>query len=304
MIDNLKLLEICSLEKNKEKIENWYSHTEVNPKIDEYLKINKQISKTLKNIKTFKSQKYYQELLSLVNDYYGTKNEFNCFLAACDISAKNKELNINSIKIIVDMYLKKRNVEQTQDRHFVQALIDKGSQRAVSNKAEKKLIYYLNKFSYTQSNNIKEFLDSNNLKTWIKFSKKYFTIDLLNQNLGYTIDFGGQGKMLDLAFKFKEKIFVLEAKHLKDSGGAQDKQMRELIYNISVDNPHENLYIISFLDGTYSNMLLDEFLTKLEEQKDTKIINQIKEIVQILKTNKRSYWLNTSGFIKFLEELN
>ena len=53
-------------------------------------------------------------------------------------------------------------------------------------------------------------------------------------------------------------IFLCEAKHLNTSGGGQDKQISELIEIMSLAENSKNIFYISFLDGTYSNILLGD----------------------------------------------
>ncbi|MDR3182915.1 MAG: hypothetical protein LBT89_08375 [Planctomycetaceae bacterium] len=75
-----------------------------------------------------------------------------------------------------------------------------------------------------------------------------------------------------------------EAKHLKEGGGAQDKQIKELIGIIQEPTNGADVFYGAFLDGVYSNSIL-----KLTEEniiipatlsrgnrRDTKLIKQQK----------------------------
>ena len=106
-----------------------------------------------------------------------------------------------------------------------------------------------------------------------------------------------QNKNLDLIIKSNEKLFLCEAKHINTSGGGQDKQMSELIELLNIKENNKDFYIISFLDGKYSNKLLDD------NSLGNKISTQRNEIINYLKNNKNNYWLNTQGFRSLFEKL-
>ncbi len=106
-----------------------------------------------------------------------------------------------------------------------------------------------------------------------------------------------QNKNLDLIIKSNEKLFLCEAKHINTSGGGQDKQMSELIELLNIKENNKDFYIISFLDGKYSNKLLDD------NSLGKKISTQRNEIINYLKNNKNNFWLNTKGFRSLFEKL-
>ncbi len=62
----------------------------------------------------------------------------------------------------------------------------------------------------------------------------------------------------------------MEHKHMKESGGGQDKQMSEIIDFIS--HKDKKVSYISFLDGVYFNLLSDKNIDK------GKVFEQRKEI--------------------------
>ena len=90
---------------------------------------------------------------------------------------------------------------------------------------------------------------------------------------------------------------MCEAKHLNTSGYGQDKQISELIELLNIKENNENIFFISFLDGKYSNKILnDSFLgPKLSTKR-----NQIKEF---LRNNPNNFWLNTQGFKELFKEI-
>jgi len=83
---------------------------------------------------------------------------------------------------------------------------------------------------------------------------------------------------------------LCEAKHLNTSGGAQDKQIAELIEIISLKEQNKNISYVAFLDGSYSNVLLDD------ENGGDKLTTQRKEIKKYLLHNPQNFWVNTAGF--------
>jgi len=100
-----------------------------------------------------------------------------------------------------------------------------------------------------------------------------------------------------LIIKIDNKIFIVEAKHLNTSGGGQDKQIAELIEIINLKEKNENIFYIAFLDGNYSNILLDN------KKCGEKLKTQRKEIKKYLKNNARNFWLNTKGFENLFSDL-
>jgi len=95
---------------------------------------------------------------------------------------------------------------------------------------------------------------------------------------------------LDLIIKLGDKIFLCEAKHLNTSGGAQDKQISELIEIINLKEQNKNIFYVAFLDGSYSNILLNEV------DSGEKLTTQRKEINKCLLRSPNNFWVNTAGF--------
>ena len=85
---------------------------------------------------------------------------------------------------------------------------------------------------------------------------------------------------MDLIVKYKNKVFLVEAKHLNTSGGGQDKQISELIEILTLKEKIPNISYISFLDGSYPNILLSN------NKAGDKLKTQRKEIKRYLKKNQ------------------
>lgn len=115
--------------------------------------------------------------------------------------------------------------------------------------------------------------------------------------LGIKIKTKKQNKTLDLIIKVKNKIFLIEAKHLNTSGGGQDKQISELIEILNLKEKTPNISYVSFLDGNYSNILLSN------SKAGDKLKMQRKEIKKYLRKNLNNYWINTAGFKILFSEI-
>ena len=107
-----------------------------------------------------------------------------------------------------------------------------------------------------------------------------------------------EGKQADILFTGnKGQYFICEAKHIKESGGGQDKQINELITFIDNENHQQeihNVFYIAFLDGAYFNKFI-------ETDSPSKIRAQKERIKKCLRhQNKRNFFVNTYGLKKLL----
>ncbi len=127
---------------------------------------------------------------------------------------------------------------------------------------------------------IKEYIDHNNIEfIWSKEK---------------------QNKMPDFLFinKFGD-VFIGEHKNIRESGGAQDKQINELISFIKKES--NSIIFVAYCDGAYFNKAKKTYEDKKEKNKKSKIIQQMFDIEQaILKTN--NYFVGTKTFEKLIEE--
>lgn len=112
----------------------------------------------------------------------------------------------------------------------------------------------------------------------------------------YPFGKGRQGKTPDLIIKLKGIVFVIEAKHIKESGGSQDKQLNELIAYISQREPqHSSVRYVAFLDGVYFNLMA-------VAAKGTNPHKQRTDIESALTQNPRNYFVNTRGLRELLSD--
>ena len=79
--------------------------------------------------------------------------------------------------------------------------------------------------------------------------------------------------------------------------------MTELINIIKKDTKNRNFHFVAFLDGNYSNYLLNNLKINKDDL-DNKLSKQKQEIIETLKLNKNNLWLNTYGFTELLKDLN
>lgn len=273
-------------------------------KLSSYLLGVKEIKEVLITIKKLKEndedieviEKYYKNLFEVFNNEYSNCSELGCFVNACDSTNDLIKKDYKAFKTITDLFIKKRKIDDKVPENWVQAIIDSNSSRRKGDLGEKKLISILNKFGFIEVDNWNDFYK--NKKCVVRFSKETFSTVGIRSELGIKIHTKKQDKRLDLLFKYRRKIFLLEAKHLNVGGGEQDKQISELIEILSLKEVNKSIHYISFLDGTYSNNLLG-YISKRSKKK----LRQNKEIKNHLKNNSRNYWVNTAGFKAFIFNL-
>ncbi len=126
--------------------------------------------------------------------------------------------------------------------------------------------------------------------------EKLFKNFCKNFNIKYKFGDEHQGKLPDVVLKVKNHFFIIEAKHIKESGGAQDKQIDEIIKFIKYSENSTSIHYLSFLDGIYFNNFISA-------PKNSKVNKQKQEIERHLKNNPNNFFVNTSGIIHLFEDL-
>jgi len=298
-MDNLELLNYCI--KNPEHFfDSNYMFTDKDQKLTLYINNTKKIKNLLIAIKELlkrnenkTADKLFLDLQkSVKNNKY---SEYICFVNACDINLEHIIKDIGLLKKVTTLYLENRDLNEVVPSEWVQALIDSGASRRKGQAGENKLIELLENCNFKKVAAYSDFTKEN--KCVAKF-KKTGDFSLLNiqKNLGITFGGNNQNKQLDLIIKNKDDTYFLEAKHMHISGGAQNKQILELIELIREQILNPKYHIISFLDGTYFNII---FNTKnIDKEIKNKIINQQEDIIEALTKNKNNYFINTAGFKK------
>jgi hypothetical protein len=295
-----------SQESPEDQLDINYFILEKDPYIKEYIANVKNIKETLITIKKLQENKesketvdkYYEKLFKDFNDYSNC-SELGCFVNACDTTRDLIKNDFNSFKTIIDLFIKKRILDDKAPENWIQAIIDTNASRKKGRLGENKLIAFLTKdFGYKL---VKTWEDFDKFKKCVtSFSKDIFYNDEVVKRLGINLKTKNQGKMLDLIIKNGKNIYILEAKHLNTGGGEQNKQINELIKILELKEKRENIFYISFLDGTYSNKLIGENIQK----KSKKLFAQRSQIEKYLKSRgAKNYWVNTAGFIQLFLDL-
>lgn len=121
---------------------------------------------------------------------------------------------------------------------------------------------------------------------------------LRDRGLAFQWQRNHQGKRPDIIIHKSGQVFITECKHLKETGGGQDKQLSELIDLISHDenalakNRKVRISYVAFLDGVLFNALKAPRSKKMQAQRQA--------IEQHLKNTQRNYFVNTWGFRQLL----
>lgn len=127
----------------------------------------------------------------------------------------------------------------------------------------------------------------------------------LEHHLAMKFAKGKQDKLPDMVFHEGAEYYVVEMKHIKGSGGGQDKQLSEVIDFIRYKEKDGHIHFVVYLDGEYSNLLHDKSLhNKKNSKKQTKIGKQYNSIIRCLRKNDGNYFLNTAGFKKFIQQIS
>ncbi|MEM5777916.1 MAG: hypothetical protein QXJ06_05785 [Candidatus Aenigmatarchaeota archaeon] len=118
-----------------------------------------------------------------------------------------------------------------------------------------------------------------------------------NYNIRYEFGRDHQGKEPDIVFKINNRFFIIEAKHIKESGGAQDKQILELIEFIKYSEDLDTIHYTSFMDGVYFNNFI-----WVKNSNDTKANRQRKAIEDNLSKHKKNFFVNTTGLLSLFKD--
>lgn len=297
---------------NPETLDTRYMFLEWDKDIEKYVKTTKKLKELLATIKILNAKKQnaeniYEDLYKLLVSKFASKSELNCFINACDSTISTIKNDLKSFKYIVDLYLKHRDFTEITPKEWIQAIIDKGASRGKGSVGEDKLIEIAIKEGFSFVDSWDNFTKS--AKSVAKFSKNNFDMQHIKTRLGIELKFNSQNKMLDVILKKDNKYLFIEAKHLKEDGGSQDKQIKELIGIIQHNAHNDNVLYGAFLDGVYSNVLLNLTDNDIEKPNEknygtNKVLSQQIDITKALAKNKNSFWYNTAGFVEFVKDFS
>ena len=257
-----------------------------------------------------------ESVLSLIRSDASDKiqySEFGAYIKTHDLSfSKLSELAEADpaqarrvLEKLVRDYCAKREAEYARrgvsySSSTLQALYDSGSSRKKGRMGPKKLSAILQKMArFKAVGNMEEF-ETN------RFG--YFEVDsgkaLIRAILGkHKIRFRFSGKkedkLPDFCFRAGRHFFIVEAKHIHEPGGAQDKQINEIIGFIGYDEAAAGLSVhyVSFLDGLYANTFDFD-----QPPEGGKLGLQHANVSKALKKHPANYFVNTFGFARLVSQ--
>lgn len=181
----------------------------------------------------------------------------------------------------------------------VQALYDSGTSRKKGKSGVQKLSDIIEDvFSDIVLAKTPEELDKYEVAYFLPESKNPLFEEVCRRyHLEYEFGREHQNKVPDAVLKVDGQLFLIEAKHIKEARGAQDKQVTEVIDFIKNSEEDESICYVSFMDGTYFNKFVQPSprADKVKEQKEA--------IERHLAENKSNFFVNTAGMMALLEDL-
>jgi hypothetical protein len=245
----------------------------------------------------------YNIITSIDNIQY---TEFVAFWKTLDISYsifKKLPNEKHILKELLEKYCERRRKLYDQlgySNVTVQALYDSGVSRKKGISGIEKLIDLVQK-TFGNIVRIKDLVSLINIPVGYFLpdggDEKLFNAFCNKFNLQYKFGKDHQGKLPDMVLKVNEHFFIIEAKHIKETGGAQDKQINEIIEFIRYTENLKNIHYLAFMDGIYFNNFIWAKLS------NTKINMQRRTIEKYLKENKNNFFVNTAGFKALLKDL-
>ena len=248
----------------------------------------------------------YQIIISIDKIQY---MEFIAFWKALDMSFSIFK-NLPNQKIILAEILEKycQRRKKLYDKLgysnvTVQALYDSGASRKKGSSGIKKVLDLAYK--------ILELKENQHLSTIAdikKYKLGYFLPDQGDKilfkdfcqkfKLKYQFGKVHHGKEPDIVLKRNKHFFIIEAKHIKEAGGAQNKQIVEAIEFIRYSEKSKFIHYLTFMDGVYFNNFI-----WASHQKNSKVNKQKEDIERYLRTNPSNFFLNTAGLKELFKDL-
>lgn len=237
--------------------------------------------------------------LSLLMSRDGARfSEFHNFLITKDITMSGLPIILadkDNLARVVRSFCEERHdhyVKVGYSVSTVQALVDSGASRSKGQSGPEKIIKILRESGFIETSNYQA-------KRWcFKVDSNISTFQSLLKSKQIEYDFGRthQGKLPDVAFGSSGSVFVLEAKHIKEFGGAQDKQLLELVEFVGQDSGAPHSHFVSFLDGIMANKI---FVDQAEAQR----VRMAKDALAKLKGNSENFYVNTAGLVQIIKDL-
>jgi len=298
-------------------IDYWeISSTSFEPPIDRYYLVNitptqiqlnnifilRSAIRTACESKEYENNKLIEEILNILKLDGVQYTEFVAFLNAFDLTLHILETyslkdQISILKIVLKEYCETRFTPlysslDDNNKCVIQALIDKSASRRKGEVGKEKIKNLLKeKFNAEEVTNPFEFFNQSIGEiTYLDVNHYEKAFNDIKRRLELRKKFD---KNPDLLVRIKNHVFIIEAKHIKESGGAQDKQLLELcnFINFQEEGKDYQIHYISFLDGVMAN----EFFTGGHHYSQRALSE--------LKNNPSNYFVNTVGFIRLMEDL-
>ncbi len=215
--------------------------------------------------------------------------------------AVDEQVRLTVLRALLDRYCEQRRklYDQLGYTHVIQqALYDSGSVRSQGETGVRKVRQVLNSVAgkiVPSVSSVEEFTRSE-LCVYLPDKGAQSIFKQFMEYLGAQYPFGRthQGKLPDVLIKIGSIMLVLEAKHIKEPGGAQDKQISELIDYIRQQEAVP-IHYVAFLDGLYFNLFQ-------EPAEGTKPNRQRQDIETSLSQFKQNYFVNTAGLSELLSD--
>ncbi len=250
------------------------------------------------------SEKILSDIYELIIENEKLKyTEFIAFWKVLDFSYSiftkypdNKKV----LEVILNRYCDRR--KKLYDKYSysnitIQALYDSGASRKKGKAGINKIIHLVDKILKINKLKGKDIKKNKFYITPDKGQKDIYEKILEKFNIKSVLQNSNQKKVPDFLIKINKDIYIIEAKHLKEGGGEQDKSVSELIDFIKQEEDSDKIHYISFLDGIYFNLFINN------QSRKTKLFRQKQDIEKALEKFKQNYFLNTKGFIRFLEDI-
>jgi hypothetical protein len=209
---------------------------------------------------------------------------------------EEKELAKSVLKELLEKYCKRREKIYLQFGYThttLQALYDSGSSRSKGQKFKDKI-----RDITLSTLPIKEITSSKEIEEGILIfiTKKIWPVIKEKLSLKYHFGQSHQNKIPDFYISYKGHHIIGEAKHIHNTGGAQDKQITELISFIKQSENRNNIHYLAFLDGLYMRRFSRPYISdKIQRQKE--------DIEKALKLNPFNFFVNGNGLRVLLEDL-
>ncbi|MEM2095876.1 MAG: hypothetical protein QXX19_06945 [Candidatus Caldarchaeum sp.] len=235
------------------------------------------------------------QLVELLEPNGSQYTEFAAYLNAFDVSLSafnrlGRDVKLRELRKVLKRFCERRfslyRRVVDDDATIPQALVDKGASRAKGSSSKQKV-----------KRLVRELYGLYELEDYEAFRREtrgVVDVDKLGTALtrAYS-DLGldaGLIKRPDLLIKLNGHVLIVEAKHIKEAGGAQDKQLLELCRFVET-RAGGDVHFVAFLDGFYANEFFEE-----RHRYSSKARNN-------LLTNPGNFFVNSNGFKILLADL-